>query len=137
MNKCESRTEAKPEKKEPVALFCLLTNSYFLVGRHSHGAPLAPQHPVPAWRAVPQRVPRSRPDQVLLGVAARSLITGLFKKAWEVLRSQQVLFSLVMTALQTKTYVAGLIGNLADSEEDCDGWTGSLTLDPDFTSGCH
>lgn len=125
---------SKTWKKEPVALFALLANSYFLVGRHTHGGPIGPQHPVYslACHAGASALWCShQPAGPGLPLGGCTLAHRWFvKKAWEALCSQQ-LFSLVMTALRMKTYLAGLISNLADSEEDHNSWTVSLILGPD------
>lgn len=128
---------SKTWKKEQVALFALLTNSYFQVGRHTHGALLAPQHSVTPRCAVPEHAtrhaPSSQQDQVSLCLGGCMLTHHWFvNTAWEVLRSQQLLFSLVTTAHWMRMYLAGWISNLADSEEDCNSRTESLILDPDW-----
>jgi len=93
---------------------------------------LAPQSPL--WLGMPCRsgCPSVLPAGPGLALGGCTLAHCWFvKKAWEALRSQQLLLSPVMTALWIKTYLAGRMSKLADSEEDCDSWTVSLILDPD------
>lgn len=135
MNRCESTSGAKPGKKNRLLFLLCSQTLYFQVGRHTHGALLAPQHSVTPRCAVPEHAtrhaPSSQQDQVSLCLGGCMLTHHWFvNTAWEVLRSQQ-LFSLVATAHWMRTYLAGWISNLADSEEDCNRQTASLILDPD------